>query len=165
MAKQSYNRLGNCFIDLPRLEPNYIKSYYRRASANYALGRLKEALRDFETVVKIVPKDPDALQKLNQCRKELKLKSLNAAIINNEIDPDLHSWTHAEIDAIPVERSYDGPVMIEASNTHAHAYAHARNIQHDRNDDLSPECKYPVTMEFVHETIEYFRASKLVHRK
>jgi tetratricopeptide (TPR) repeat protein len=44
-----------------RLDPTYLKAYYRRASANYALGKLKEALRDFKAVVKIVPNDPDAL--------------------------------------------------------------------------------------------------------
>ena len=141
------------------MEPNYIKSYYRRASANYALGRLKDALKDFETVVKIVPKDPDALQKLNQCRKELKLKSLNAAIVNNEIDPDLNTWTHAEIDAIPIERSYDGPVMVDSW------YTHAGNDQQGPNDDPNGACNYPVTMEFVYEIIEHFKASKLLHRK
>lgn len=140
------------------MEPNYIKSYYRRASANYALGRLKDALKDFETVVKIVPTDPDALKKLKQCRKKLKLKSLNAAIVNDEIDPELSSWTHAEIDAIPVERSYDGPVMVDAWN----------NTNYDPQetyDDSNGACKYPVTIEFVHEMIEYFRISKLLHRK
>lgn len=146
------------FLHIFSLEPKYIKSYYRRASANYALGRLKDALKDFETVVKIVPKDPDALKKLKQCRKKLKLKSLNAAIVNDEVDPDLNTWTHAEIDAIPVERSYDGPVMVDAWNNTSYD-------QQETYDDYNGACKYPVTMEFVHEMIEYFRNSKLLHRK
>jgi serine/threonine-protein phosphatase 5 len=32
------------------LDPKYIKGYYRRASANLALGKFKNALRDYEYV-------------------------------------------------------------------------------------------------------------------
>jgi tetratricopeptide (TPR) repeat protein len=44
------------FFCIIRIDPGYIKAYYRRASAKYALGKLKEALKDFKAVVKIVPK-------------------------------------------------------------------------------------------------------------
>ena len=38
----------------------FFQGYYRRASANMALGKFKLALRDFETVKKSRPRDPDA---------------------------------------------------------------------------------------------------------
>ena len=34
------------------LDPKYIKGYYRRASANLALGKFKNALKDYEYVRK-----------------------------------------------------------------------------------------------------------------
>ena len=37
------------------LEPSYIKAYYRRGSANFALGKAKVALKDFKAVCKMVP--------------------------------------------------------------------------------------------------------------
>jgi len=36
-----------------RLDPNYLKAFYRRGSAHYALGKVKEALKDFKHVVKV----------------------------------------------------------------------------------------------------------------
>ena len=42
------------------LNPNFIKAYYRRASANFALGKFKVALKDFESVAKAKPTDSDA---------------------------------------------------------------------------------------------------------
>lgn len=33
------------------LDKNYIKGYYRRASANMALGKFKLALKDYEIVI------------------------------------------------------------------------------------------------------------------
>lgn len=56
-----------------RLDSQYIKAYYRRGSANYALGKLKLALKDFKAVVKIVPKDPDAQKKMKACDKAVKV--------------------------------------------------------------------------------------------
>lgn len=32
------------------LDPNYLKAYFRRASANMALGKFKLALKDYDTV-------------------------------------------------------------------------------------------------------------------
>ena len=58
-----------------KIDPKYIKALYRRGSANYALGKLKEALRDFKMVVQIKPKDPDAVQKM-KALKNVSVKML-----------------------------------------------------------------------------------------
>jgi serine/threonine-protein phosphatase 5 len=89
------------------LDPQYIKAYYRRASANYALGKLKDAKRDLTAVVRIVPKDPDAQKKvclsyhpsplspplmaccqLKACEKAIREEAFNKAI---ESELSLHS--------------------------------------------------------------------------
>ncbi|KAG5544875.1 hypothetical protein RHGRI_017362 [Rhododendron griersonianum] len=51
------------------------KGYYRRGAAYLAMGKFKEALKDFQQVKKICPNDPDAAKKLRECEKAvLKLK-------------------------------------------------------------------------------------------
>lgn len=40
-----------------RLDPNYVKAYYRRASANMALGKHKLAVKDLRQVAKAHPAD------------------------------------------------------------------------------------------------------------
>lgn len=44
-------------------DPRYPKGYYRRAVANFALGKYKAALEDFTRVLQLVPNDTDALAK------------------------------------------------------------------------------------------------------
>jgi serine/threonine-protein phosphatase 5 len=51
-----------------KLDPSFLKAYYRRASAYMALGKFKESLKDFRSVVKYAPNDPDAKAKLQQVR-------------------------------------------------------------------------------------------------
>ncbi|KAL0328302.1 UNVERIFIED_CONTAM: Serine/threonine-protein phosphatase 5 [Sesamum calycinum] len=49
--------------------------YYRRGAAYLAMGKFKEALKDFQQVKKICPNDPDATKKLKECEKAvMKLK-------------------------------------------------------------------------------------------
>ena len=52
-------------------DPKYIKGYYRRASANMAMGQFSKALKDYESVFKVKPKDPDVRKKVTECRKVL----------------------------------------------------------------------------------------------
>lgn len=44
------------------------------------LGKLKEAQRDLKSVIKIVPKDPDASKKLKACEKAIREEAFNKAI-------------------------------------------------------------------------------------
>jgi serine/threonine-protein phosphatase 5 len=53
-------------------DPKYIKGYYRRGSAYFSMGKFKEAIRDLKTVCRIVPKDKEAIQKLQTAQKEFK---------------------------------------------------------------------------------------------
>ncbi|KAA0061672.1 serine/threonine-protein phosphatase 5 [Cucumis melo var. makuwa] len=57
------------------IDPKYSKGYYRRGAAFLAMGKLKEALKDFQQLKKICPNDPDAAKKLKECEKAvMKLK-------------------------------------------------------------------------------------------
>ncbi|KAG8481673.1 hypothetical protein CXB51_026600 [Gossypium anomalum] len=52
-----------------------IEGYYRRGAAYLAMGKFKEALKDFQQVKRICPNDPDATKKLKECEKAvMKLK-------------------------------------------------------------------------------------------
>lgn len=122
---------------LYRLDPKYIKAYYRRGSANFALHKLKLALKDFKAVVNIVPKDPDAIKKMKACDKAIKEEAFAKAIEAEEqpeevIDPN----------SIVVDASYKGPKL-----------------------ELNEDGKVNITDAFVADTMEYFRDQKLLHKK
>ncbi|RXH67677.1 hypothetical protein DVH24_027824 [Malus domestica] len=56
-----------------------IEGYYRRGAAYLAMGKFKEALKDFQQVKRICPNDPDATKKLKECEKAvMKLKFAEA---------------------------------------------------------------------------------------
>ena len=62
------------------LDHTFIKAFYRRGSALFALGKHKEALADFKQVCLIRPDDPHAAEKLAACRKEHKRLLFEEAI-------------------------------------------------------------------------------------
>ena len=57
-----------------------LQGYYRRASANMALGKFKLALKDFEAVKRARPRDSDALAKFTECNKIVKQMAFAKAI-------------------------------------------------------------------------------------
>ncbi|CAM8949837.1 unnamed protein product [Rhodiola kirilowii] len=57
------------------IDPKYSKGYYRRGAAYLAMGKFKEALKDFQQVKRLSPNDPYAAKKLKECEKAvMKLK-------------------------------------------------------------------------------------------
>ncbi|KAJ6401199.1 hypothetical protein OIU84_016584 [Salix udensis] len=57
------------------IDPKYSKGYYRRGAAYLAMGKIRDALKDFQQVKKLCPNDPDASKKLKECEKAvMKLK-------------------------------------------------------------------------------------------
>jgi serine/threonine-protein phosphatase 5 len=86
------------------LDPAYVKAYYRRAVAQMALGKLKEALADFKSVVKVAPRDRDALLKLKDCEKEFRRLEFEKAIAFEEVSQSALDLL-GNIDEIHVEDS------------------------------------------------------------
>ena len=86
------------------IEPSFIKAYYRRGSAYFALNQLASAIKDFKKVCKLVPKDKDARQKYElavRSRKELEFaKCIMVEEAKIEMNPQ----------DIIVEASYKGLV-------------------------------------------------------
>eukprot|EP00172_Hildenbrandia_rubra_P003775 Plantae.Rhodophyta-Hildenbrandia_rubra.ctg6494.p1 GENE.Plantae.Rhodophyta-Hildenbrandia_rubra.ctg6494~~Plantae.Rhodophyta-Hildenbrandia_rubra.ctg6494.p1 ORF type:complete len:578 (+),score=142.08 Plantae.Rhodophyta-Hildenbrandia_rubra.ctg6494:99-1832(+) len=60
--------------------PSYTKGYYRRGSANFALGKYKDALKDFKIVCGLAPRDRDAVLRRKECDKILKEIAFSEAI-------------------------------------------------------------------------------------
>ncbi|KAG5177330.1 serine/threonine-protein phosphatase 5 [Tribonema minus] len=118
-----------------RLNSDYVKAYYRRASANMVLGKYKLALKDLRQVVKTHPGDKDARLKFKACEKAAREAAFAAAIMQEEEEP---LCTRVVVQDILVDPAYDGPAL---------------------GEDLT------VTMDFVRAMIERFRAQKLVAKR
>lgn len=119
-----------------KLNPKYVKAYYRRASANVALTKYKEALTDFKIACKVYPNDKDAVKKMKACEKALFASKYSKAMENdNSIVVE-----NISADNIIVESKYTGP-------------------------KLGPEGASNVTLKFVHEMISYFKDQQLLHKK
>ncbi|MCP9262459.1 Serine/threonine-protein phosphatase 5 [Dirofilaria immitis] len=117
-----------------KLDSGYSKGYYRRATAYMALGKLKLALKDYDTLRKALPNNADAKQKYDECQKLMRKIAFEKAI---SVDHDKRSiGDFINIDAIEVEATYEGPVL--------------------END---------VTLEFMKQLIETFKAEKKLHKK
>ena len=48
------------------------QGYYRLGDAHFALGKYKEALKDFKSAARLAPKDPDLRKRVASCDKEVK---------------------------------------------------------------------------------------------
>ncbi|KXS19887.1 protein phosphatase 5 [Gonapodya prolifera JEL478] len=72
------------------------------------MGKLKEAIKDLKTVLKLSPKDATASAKLSAAEKEFRRRQFEQAIA---VDDSRRSALErlGDIDAIIVEPSYDGP--------------------------------------------------------
>lgn len=121
------------YISFCRLDPKYLKAYYRRASANFALGKYKEAKNDLKKVIASNPKDPDAKKKLAACEAAIQVERFTKAI---ESDTPTAESASLDVDSITVESSYAGPSLGVAGVE-------------------------GITMDFVHEMISHFRGLSL----
>jgi len=97
-----------------KCDPNYLKAYYRRGSANFALGKPKAALKDFRAVAAIAPKDKGALEKMKACQKEVRREAFENAIEKGESEKQSYNF-----DSMVVEASYDGPHLDDGPVTMA----------------------------------------------
>ncbi|KAF3935689.1 hypothetical protein ABW19_dt0207594 [Dactylella cylindrospora] len=90
------------------LNPGFVKAYYRRAIANTAILKPKEALKDFKEVVRRVPGDKDARLKLLECEKMVQKAEFLKAI---EVGEPPSAAEGLDVDGIKIEDSYDGAVL------------------------------------------------------
>ena len=93
-------------------DPEYIKAYYRRGAAQYALGHLAEALKDFKTVCRMHPQDRDGRMKLKECENALRRKRFEEAIAAPEEEIVKVSST-VDTSEMVVDSAYDGARLAE----------------------------------------------------
>ncbi|GAB9462639.1 Serine/threonine-protein phosphatase [Globisporangium polare] len=117
-------------------EPSYVKAYYRRGSAELALGHHKKAVKDFKLVVRMKPADKDARAKLKLCEKIIKEAAFAAAI---QSERNLPLSETIDVDGIVVDAAYDGP--------------------HLAADPLTTKPDFVVAL------MDRFKRGKLLHRK
>ncbi|CAH1790760.1 unnamed protein product, partial [Owenia fusiformis] len=89
------------------LDRTYLKAYYRRASANMALGKFKLALKDFEAVSKAKPNDKDAKKKYDECNKIVKRLAFEKAISVEDNKSSIADSINLE--SMTIDDSYQGP--------------------------------------------------------
>lgn len=109
-AHTKLEEYGSAVEDASRaidIDQKYVKGYYRRGAAFLAMGRFKDALKDFKQVVKIVPRDPDAMKKLRECEKAVQKMRFEEAIASNDGERKLISES-LDYHSIEVEDSYKG---------------------------------------------------------
>jgi serine/threonine-protein phosphatase 5 len=70
-----------------------------------AMGKLKDAVKDFKAVVKVAPRDADAKIKLSECEKELRRREFEKAISFDEKASKTAKELLGDIDSIVVETS------------------------------------------------------------
>jgi len=130
-------------------DSSYPKGYYRRGTAEFALGRAKAARKDFRAVCKLRPKDRDARAKLAACDKIVKSAAFANAIGKAE-DAPLSDTFRAE--SVAVEGTYDGPhpggELLDDSEKER-ALFEPGNLPRD----------------FVMAAIERFKDQKLIHKR
>lgn len=91
------------------LDKKYVKGYYRRATANMALGKFKHSLKDYEAVVKVRPNDKDAKAKFTQCKKIVQEQAFARAIA---VDSQSVSVCDTlDLQAMVIEDDYTGPCL------------------------------------------------------
>lgn len=123
------------------LDPFNVKAHYRHGTANFALGRVRDAMQDFEEALKIEPGNRETREKLEEVKKHLKQQKQEAFLKAMRRD-DESSVTHQsgslDPQSIPVESSYGGPRLPENSE---------------------------VSAEFVKELIDYLKSEKKLHKR
>jgi len=87
------------------LNRNFFKGYYRRAATNMALGKFKEALKDFEILKNSKPGDKFYADKFNDCQKIVRRIAFEKAIAVEEVPIS----QKIDLDSMVVESSYTGP--------------------------------------------------------
>jgi serine/threonine-protein phosphatase 5 len=89
-----------------KVNPSFIKAYYRKGTAYLMMGKLNEARDSFVVAKKLTGgKDKDVLEKLNQIKKAIYEREFAKSIAN----PDEKSIGLDDIMKIDVPSSYDGP--------------------------------------------------------
>lgn len=130
-------------------DPSYPKGYYRRGTAEFALGRSKAARRDFRRVCRLLPKDRDARAKLAACDKAVREAAFAAAILSDASVPLSDTF---EASSVAMEKTYAGPHP--AGEPAEDGAKEAALFEPGR-----------LPREFVLRAMDYFRDQNVIHKR
>ncbi|CAN8286790.1 unnamed protein product [Cochlearia groenlandica] len=138
-AHAKLEEYGSAILDASKaieVDSKYSKGYYRRGAAYLAMGKFKDAWKDFQQVKRISPNDPDATRKLRECEKAvMKLKFEEA--ISVPVSEKRSVAESIDFHTIEVEPQYSG-ARIEGEE---------------------------VTLDFVKQMMEGFKDQKTLHKR
>ncbi|KAJ1950826.1 Palmitoyl-protein thioesterase 1, partial [Linderina pennispora] len=92
-----------------KLDAASIKAYYRRASANFAMGNLREARADYREVTRRMPNDKAAKQKYVECDKVYRRIQFEMAIDSSADRKRLVD--SVDLSSFQLPDNYEGPRM------------------------------------------------------
>jgi len=129
------------------LDKTYVKAYYRRGSAPFAQGKLKQAKKDFKICCKLKPKDRDARAKLAACDKAVKEAAFAEAIVSAETLPLSETLAVGEIH---IDTStYTGP------------HPSGGVVSNDEEEEIMMFEPGNLPIEFVMSAVEAFKSQKV----
>jgi serine/threonine-protein phosphatase 5 len=147
-------------------DPAYPKGYYRRGTAEFALGRAKAARKDFRTVCKLRPKDRDARTRLAECDKAVREAAFAAAILSDVSIPLSDTF---KPETILIEKSYDGPHPMPETLDGGIDTNQQQQIPPSLEDtDVVESALFQpgkLPREFVLASMEHFRLQKVIHKR
>jgi serine/threonine-protein phosphatase 5 len=97
-------------------DPDYIKAYYRRASANLVLGHYDDAVKDLEFVKSKIPNDASLDDKLKKAKIERKKKRFVESIASERVIDSKQSAIDKVLKNASIETTYSGQVFPENGN-------------------------------------------------
>ncbi|XP_010175156.1 RNA polymerase II-associated protein 3-like, partial [Antrostomus carolinensis] len=117
------------------LDASYSKAFARRGAARVALGKLKEAMQDFEAVLKLEPGNKQAINELTKIKNELAEKE---------------QLTHQEYPAVLIKESEIKNIVKVIDNPlHLKTTKPLRRIAIEEIDDDTPNSDLPSTTSLV----------------
>ena len=147
-------------------DPAYPKGYYRRGTAEFALGRAKAARKDFRNVCKLRPKDRDARTRLAECDKAVREAAFAAAILSDVSIPLSDTF---KPETILIEKSYDGPHPMPETLDGGIDTNQQQQIPRSLEDtDVVESALFQpgkLPREFVLASMEHFRLQKVIHKR
>jgi len=155
-------------------DKNFIKNYYRRASANMLLRNFDQALKDFELVHKRRPKDPDAKAKVLSCRKIVQEKRFLKALCSGQNDYGSGSsgaaaaepqsdFSDYDLEKLKIPDDYKGPRFEEEEITEIDSSS-VDETGDDKSKSLATT-KTKITPDFCLKLKEYLKDQKTLPKK
>lgn len=122
-----------------KLNPGYLKAYYRRAVAKTRLMKFKEATMDLNTLLKLKPDDKPSKALLNELNKLIRKIAFEKAIQVDEED-----LFDLDLENLQIEDNYTGPTF-EISDY--------KDVNVEVNDD------------FISRLVEFFKKGQILPKK